>query len=166
MVGYVREHRGITCSADDVIAVNGAQQALDIVARTLIDKGDRVLMENPTYSGVRVVFAALGAAIDCVRVGNGGLDIGRVLRLQHRVKLAYVTPSHRFPTGGVMLLPSRLAFLRWAHDCETVVVEDDYDSEYRYGGRPIEAIQSLDTHGQVIYLGTFSKILAPSLRLG
>jgi GntR family transcriptional regulator/MocR family aminotransferase len=166
IVGYVREHRGIVCSADDVIVVNGAQQAIDIVARTLIDPGDRVLMENPTYPGARVVFAALGAALDSVRVGNGGLDVGRVLRLKHRVKLAYVTPSHQFPTGGVMLLSSRLAFLKWAHDRETVVVEDDYDSEYRYGGRPIEAIQSLDTHGQVIYLGTFSKILAPSLRLG
>jgi GntR family transcriptional regulator/MocR family aminotransferase len=166
IVHYVREHRGITCSADDVIVVNGSQQALDIVARTLVDPGDRVLMENPTYPGARAVFAALGAAIDDVRVGSEGLDIERVLRLRQRVKLAYVTPSHQFPTGGVMLLSSRLAFLKWAHDCRTVVVEDDYDSEYRYGGRPIEAIQSLDTHGQVIYLGTFSKILAPSLRLG
>ena len=114
-MGYVREHRGITCSADDVIVVNGAQQALDIVARTLIDPGDRVLMENPTYPGARVVFAALGAAIDSVRVGNGGLDIGRVLRLQHRVKLACVTPSHQFPTGGVMLR-AICAHRAWARD--------------------------------------------------
>jgi len=166
IVRYVREHRGITCSAADVIVVNGSQQALDIVARALVDPGDRVLMENPTYPGARTAFQALGAKIEAVPVDGEGLDMQRVLRIQHRVKLAYVTPSHQFPTGGVMMLSRRLAFLHWAHGSQAYVIEDDYDSEYRYSGRPIEAIQSLDTFGQVIYLGTFSKILAPSLRLG
>lgn len=166
IVRYVWEHRGISCSADDVIVVNGSQQGLDIVARALVDPGDRILMENPTYPGARGVFQALGAKIDYVRVDTEGLDVERVLRLQHRVKLAYVTPSHQFPTGGVMMLPRRLSFLQWAHDSNAFVVEDDYDSEYRYTGRPIEAIHALDSYGQVIYLGTFSKILAPSLRLG
>ena len=166
IVRYVREHRGIICSADDVTVVNGSQQALDIVARALIDPADRVLMENPCYPGARVAFQALGAKIDHIDVDTEGLDVDRVLRLQHRVKLAYVTPSHQFPTGGVMMLARRLKFLQWAHDSQTFVLEDDYDSEYRYGGRPIEAIQSLDTYGRVVYFGTFSKILAPSLRLG
>ncbi|MGA0571349.1 PLP-dependent aminotransferase family protein [Variovorax sp. VNK109] len=166
IVRYVREHRGINCTAQDVIVVNGSQQALDIVARALLDPGDRVLMENPTYPGARVAFQALGAKIESIPVDSEGLDVNRVMRLQHRAKLAYVTPSHQFPTGGVMMLARRLSFLQWAHDSQAFVLEDDYDSEYRYSGRPIEAIQSLDTYGQVIYLGTFSKILAPSLRLG
>ena len=165
IVRYVHEHRGIVCQAADVLVVNGSQQALDIVARALVDPGDRVLMENPTYPGARAAFQALGAKIESVPVDAEGLDVERVRRLQHRVKLAYATPSHQFPTGGTMLLGRRLAFLQWAHDSQAFVVEDDYDSEYRYSGRPIEAIQSLDRHGQVIYLGTFSKILAPSLRL-
>lgn len=166
IVDYVREHRGIHCQTRDVIVVNGSQQALDIVARALINPGDRVLMETPTYPGARVVFQATGAKIYYVRVDNSGLDVEKVLRLQHRMKLAYTTPSHQFPTGGTMPLPRRLSFLQWAHDSGTYVLEDDYDSEYRYEGRPIEAIAALDTYGQVIYSGTFSKILAPSLRIG
>lgn len=163
---HVWEHRGITCSAEDVIIVNGSQQGLDLVARAVLDPGDRVLMENPTYPGARAIVEAMGAEIDHIGVDQGGLDVEKVRRLQHRVKLAYVTPSHQFPTGGVMRLSRRLSFLQWAHDSDAFVVEDDYDSEYRYTGRPIEAIHALDTYGQVIYLGTFSKILAPALRLG
>jgi len=166
IVDYVREHRGIHCNARDVIVVGGSQQALYLVGRALLDPGDRVLMENPTYPGARAVFQATGAKIHHSQVDNNGLDVQQVLRLPHRFKLAYTTPSHQFPTGGTMLLPRRLSFLQWAHDSGTYVLEDDYDSEYRFEGRPIEAIAALDTFGQVIYSGTFSKILAPSLRLG
>lgn len=166
IVDYVREYRGIHCVARDVIVMSGSQQTLDVVARALVDPGDRVLMENPTYQGARAVFQATGAKIYYASVDNSGLDVQKVLRLQHRMKLAYTTPSHQFPTGGTMLLPRRLSFLQWAHDSGTYVLEDDYDSEYRFEGRPIEAIAALDTYGQVIYSGTFSKILAPSLRIG
>lgn len=166
IVQYVRQYRGITCRADNVIIVNGSQQGLDIVARALIDPGDRVVMENPTYPGARFAFQALGARIIAIPVDHEGLEVSRVIRIRHKVKAVHVTPSHQFPTGGVMMLSRRLAFLQWAHESQTHVIEDDYDSEYRYSGRPIEAIQALDREGLVTYLGTFSKILAPSLRLG
>lgn len=163
---YLQRNRGVHCDADQVVIVNGSQQALDLTARLLLDPGDQILMEEPHYHGARCVFSALGARIVPVSVDAEGLDLERVPRARQAARLAYVTPSHQFPTGVVMSLPRRLALLRWAAEHAAYVLEDDYDSEYRYERRPLEAIQGLDSTGRVIYMGTCSQVLFPSLRLG
>jgi GntR family transcriptional regulator/MocR family aminotransferase len=143
--------------------VNGSQQALDIIARLLIEPNDVVVVENPVYPAALATFRAAGARIISVPVDNEGLCTDR---LPKTAKLIYVTPSHQFPLGVPLALSRRRALLQWAERNRVVVVEDDYDSEFRYGGRPLDALQGLDNSGCVIYLGTFSKILFPSLRLG
>ncbi len=163
---YLRRARAVDCTEDRVIVVNGSQQALDLIARTLIDPGDKVLVEEPHYLGAREVFQAAGADLVPCPVDGDGLDIERAPPAAATARLAYVTPSHQFPTGAVMPLARRLALLAWARKTRAYVVEDDYDSEFRYGGRPVEAVQALDTAGQVIYVGTMSKTLFPSLRIG
>ena len=164
--GYLRRARGVQCDPDQVVVVNGSQQALDLIARTLIDPDDVVVIENPNYLGAREVFLAAGARLAPGLVDGEGLNIDRLPPLARRAQLIYVTPSHQFPTGAVMPLARRLALLAWAATHGSYVIEDDYDSEYRYAGRPIEAMQSLDGNGRVIYVGTLSKILFPALRLG
>jgi GntR family transcriptional regulator / MocR family aminotransferase len=162
---YVTRARGVVAVPDQVIVINGSQQALDVVARLLLDPGDRVVVEEPCYQGARNVFAAAGARLFPVPVDDAGLDVARLPR-RGSTRLAYVTPSHQFPLGGLMPLARRLDLLRWAEETGAHVLEDDYDSEYRYEGRPVEAVQGLDRSGRVLYAGTFSKILFPSLRLG
>jgi len=166
IVDYLRRARAVDCDVDRVVIVNGSQQALDLVARTLVDPGDAVVIEEPHYLGAREVFRAAGARLVPCPVDAEGLDIERAPKAAAEARLAYVTPSHQFPTGAVMPLARRLALLAWARNARAYVVEDDYDSEYRYGGRPVEAVQALDTAGQVIYVGTMSKTLFPSLRIG
>jgi GntR family transcriptional regulator / MocR family aminotransferase len=166
ITGYLRRARGVQCDPDQVIVVNGSQQALDLIARTLIDPDDVVVIENPNYLGAREVFLAAGAQLAPGLVDEEGLNIERLPPSAKRARLIYVTPSHQFPTGAVMPLARRLALLAWAAAHGSYVIEDDYDSEYRYQGRPIEAMQSLDRDGRVIYVGTMSKILFPALRLG
>jgi GntR family transcriptional regulator/MocR family aminotransferase len=163
---YLGRARAVDCRPEQVVVVHGTQQGLDLVARVLLDPGDRVLIEEPHYSGARRILEAAGARLVAVPVDRDGFDVGRAGRAGARARLAYVTPSHQFPTGVVMTLPRRLALLAWAERAGAWVVEDDYDSEYRYGGRPIESLQGLDRAGRVIYLGTFSKVLFPALRLG
>jgi GntR family transcriptional regulator/MocR family aminotransferase len=163
---YLRRARAVDADAGRVVIVNGSQQALDLVARTLVDPGDAVLIEEPHYLGAREVFVAAGARLLPCPVDGEGLDVGRAPDMAAPARLAYVTPSHQFPTGAVMPLARRLALLAWANRVGAYVVEDDYDSEFRYGGRPVEAVQALDTAGRVIYVGTLSKTLFPSLRLG
>jgi len=163
---YLRRARGITSAASQVVVVNGSQQALDIAARVLVDAGDRVVVEEPCYQGARQVFLAAGARLAPCPVDASGLDPARLPAGAPRPRLAYVTPSHQFPTGGVMPLGRRLDLLRWAERAHAYVLEDDYDSEYRYEGRPVEAVQALDRSGRVLYVGTFSKVLFPSLRIG
>ncbi len=161
---YVQTSRGARCTAGQVAIVAGVQDALDLVARVLLDRGDRVCMENPGYSGAAGVFAAYGATISSVRLDDEGMVVpGDELR---DAKLAYVTPAHQFPVGIAMSLPRRLALLAWAHSCGALIFEDDYDGEYRYRGSPIPALQGLDRHGLVLFVGSFSKVLFPSLRLG
>ena len=155
--------RALHCTAEDVIVVSGAQQALDIVARILIEPNDVVAMEEPGYPGAIAAFRALGARIVAVPVDGEGICTDRLPR---SAKAVYVTPSHQFPLGAPLSLSRRRALLEWANRCRAVIIEDDYDSEFRYGGRPLDALQGLDTNGSVIYLGTFSKVLFPSLRLG
>lgn len=163
---HVRRARGISCRPEQMIVVNGAQQALDLVARVLLDPGDRVLIEEPHYQGARHAFRAAGAVLSAIAVDGEGFDISSARQDAREARLAYVTPSHQFPTGAVMPLQRRLKLLEWAGANDSYVVEDDYDSEYRYRGRPLEAIQALDPDGRTIYVGTLSKVLFPALRLG
>jgi GntR family transcriptional regulator/MocR family aminotransferase len=160
---YLQRSRGVRCSAEDVFIVNGSQQALDMAARVLLDEGDGVAMEEPCYPGARAVFAANGGRLLPVPCDGEGIVVAAMPR---GAKLAYVTPSHQFPSGAVMSAARRLDLLRWADTNDAVVIEDDYDSEFRYEGRPLAALQGLDEHGRVLYTGTLSKVLLPALRLG
>jgi len=162
---YVTRTRGVAASFEQVIIVNGSQQALDLVARLAVDRHDRVVVEEPSYLSARQVFVAAGAMLIPIAVDEHGLDSSRLPR-NERVRLAYVTPSHQFPLGGAMSLARRQELLRWANDMDALIVEDDYDSEFWYDGHPVEAIQGLDRAGRVVYIGTFSKVLFPSLRVG
>jgi GntR family transcriptional regulator / MocR family aminotransferase len=162
---YVTRARGVVATPDQVIVINGSQQALDLVSRLLLDPGDDVVVEEPCYLGARHVFLGAGARLCPVKVDEAGLDVDRLPR-RGSIRLAYVTPSHQFPLGGVMPLARRLELLRWAEETGAYVLEDDYDSEFRYEGRPVEAVQGLDRSGRVLYVGTFSKVLFPSLRIG
>ena len=163
---YLRRSRAVVCDPDQIVVVNGSQQALDLAARVLLDPGDRVVLEEPHYLGARQVFLAAGAELLSGPVDNEGLNVKALPSAGADARLAYVTPSHQFPTGAIMSLARRLALLAWAEQNEAYVIEDDYDSEYRYEGRPVEAVQGLDRSGRVIYVGTFSKVLFPALRLG
>lgn len=166
IAGYVGLSRGVRCDADQVLIVSGSQQALDLVGRVLLEPGDSVWLEDPGYHGARGAFVAAGARLVPVRIDEDGLDIAEGLRRAPRARLAYVTPSHQFPLGVTLGLARRLALLQWARGARAWVVEDDYDSEFRYVNRPLAALQGLDDAQRVIYLGTFSKVMFPALRLG
>jgi GntR family transcriptional regulator/MocR family aminotransferase len=166
VAAYLQRARAVNATPDQVVIVSGSQQGLDLCARVLLDPGARVLLEEPHYPGARGVFIAAGAQIVAAPVGPDGVDVAALGRAARAVRLAYVTPSHQFPTGALMSLARRLALLRWADRAGAYVIEDDYDSEYRYVGRPVESLQGLDGGGRVIYVGTFSKLLFPALRLG
>jgi GntR family transcriptional regulator/MocR family aminotransferase len=163
---YLRAARGVRCAPEQVIVTAGSQQALDLVARVVLDPGDTVWVEDPGYTGARAVLRAAGARIVPVPVGDEGLDVEAGARAAPEARLAYVTPSHQYPLGITMSLSRRLALLAWAHQRGMWVVEDDYDSEFRYVGRPLPALQGLDAHGHTIYIGTWSKLIFPALRLG
>jgi GntR family transcriptional regulator/MocR family aminotransferase len=149
-----------------VIVVSGSQQALDLSARLLLDPGDKVWVEDPGYAGARGALVGAGAIPVPVPVDEEGLNVEAGTKQDADARLACVTPSHQYPLGATMSLSRRLALLEWANRRDAWVIEDDYDSEYRYSGRPLEALQGLDTEGRVVYAGTFSKVLFPSLRLG
>ena len=163
--GYLRRARGIACDAEQILVVHGSQQAIDLCARLLLDAGDAFVFENPGYLMARHCFEATGARLLTTPVDGLGLDTGR-LPEDGGARLAYVTPSHQFPLGGVLPIGRRQALLQWAVRHDAWIIEDDYDGEFRYGQRPIDALQSIDTDGRVIYVGTFSKALSPQLRLG
>lgn len=164
IAGYLRRSRGLVCDAERVLVTNGSQQGLDLIARLLLDPGDRVLMEEPGYEGARHAFVFAGAEVQPVAVDAEGLDIATAPKGPAR--LVYVTPSHQYPLGSVLSLARRAALLQWAQRQRAFVIEDDYNGEYRFSGRPLAPLQALDPHGCVIYLGTFSKVLFPALRLG
>jgi GntR family transcriptional regulator / MocR family aminotransferase len=155
--------RGVRAVAEDIIVTNGTQQAVDIIARVLLKPRDRVAVEDPGYSPLRLLFEAIGARVTAVPVDDEGLVVNA---LPTQTRLVYVSPSHQFPLGMSMSLPRRRALIAWAADHDAAVVEDDYDSDFRYGARPIEALQTLDKSGRVIYVGSFSKTMLPTLRLG
>src|SRR5271169_5571219 len=163
---YAGRARAIACTPEQIIVVNGSQQALDMAARVLVDAGDVVLMEEPHYRGARTVMRAAGAKIETIAVDEHGLRTEELANRRTLSRLAIVTPSHQFPTGAVMPLGRRLELLSWARRSGACIFEDDYDSEFRYSGRPIEALAALDDSGCVLYAATFSKVMFPSLRLG
>jgi GntR family transcriptional regulator / MocR family aminotransferase len=155
--------RGIRTTAADITVVNGTQQALDILTRTVVAPGQNVAMEDPGYGMALRTFAVLGTRVSCVPLDNEGL---RVDQLPDKIRLIYVTPAHQFPLGATMPIGRRLSLLEWAGRSGALIFEDDYDSEYRFAGRPIPAIQGQDHTDSVILSGSFSKVLLPILRLG
>ena len=166
IASYLGLARAVRCAPEQVVIVDGAQMAFDLIARVLLDPGDAAWMEEPGYPGARAALTAAGARLVNVPVDAEGLDPSAGVELEPEARLVYVTPSHQFPLGVTMSLARRLALLDWASRAGAWVVEDDYDSEYRYEGRPLASLQGLDSDGRVIYLGTFSKVMFPSLRLG
>ena len=163
IAGHIAFARGVRCTADDVVVSNGAQQALDLIARVLTGPGYSVAMEDPGYTPARLLFAAQGAQVVSVPVDDEGIIVEQI---PDTVCAIYVTPSHQMPLGMPMSLPRRHALLEKARRIGAIIIEDDYDSEFRYEGRPADSLQSLDEHGVVAYVGTFSKTLLPELRLG
>ncbi|MEP6938672.1 MAG: PLP-dependent aminotransferase family protein [Rudaea sp.] len=162
---YLARRRGIGAAAEDILIVSGTQQAFTLAADVLLDEGDRVLVEDPQYQGARQIMQASGADVVGVRVDADGL-VTTELPMQGNIKLALVTPSHQFPTGAVLSLARRMDLLSWAEKNNCWVIEDDYDGEFRYDARPLAALKSLDRAGRILYIGTFSKVLFPALRLG
>ncbi len=166
IASYVGVARGVRCNMEQVIIINGSQQAIDLAARVLADPGDFAIIENPGYVGARSALEAAGIRLLPLMVGRDGLCVERLPKKHPKSKLVYVTPSHQFPLGVALSFPKRLQLLDWATRNDAWIVEDDFDSEYRYESKPIPSLQGLDQNGRVIYVGTFSKVLFPSLRLG
>ena len=162
---HLAQFRGIACAADQVVVFNSSQQALYALAELLLDRGDGVWIEDPCYLGARASFTLAGATLVPVPVDDQGMRVEAGVRRAPRARLAYVTPSHQYPTGAMLSLDRRLALLDWAQRRDAWVIEDDYDGEFRYSGQPLTALVSLDPHGRVIYLGTLSKAMFVSLRL-
>ncbi|MEA5574342.1 PLP-dependent aminotransferase family protein [Calothrix sp. UHCC 0171] len=165
---YISRVRGINCEPEQVLITNGTQQALDLIMRLLIEPGNIIALEEPGYLSARLIFQAYGAKLLPIAVDESGLVINKLVHSLEKdnIRLVYITPSHQFPTGAILSLPRRLELLNWASQTGSLIIEDDYDSEYRYGDRPIPALQGLDNQDSVLYVGTFSKVLFPSLRIG
>jgi len=163
---YLRTSRGVRCTAEQIVIVSGIQQALDLLARLLLKRGDRIWMEDPGYFGARIAFDNAGARMIAVPVNEEGLSVSAGMKACPNAKGAYVTPAHQFPLGVTMSLERRMALLSWASRAGAFVIEDDYDSEYRFEGTPVPALQSLDNQSSVIFIGSFSKTLFPALRVG
>ncbi|MEP6648293.1 MAG: PLP-dependent aminotransferase family protein [Lapillicoccus sp.] len=160
---YVGVSRSVLCDLEDVLVTNGTQHALDLVSRVVLDPGDLVAVEDPGYPPAATLFAASGMRVAPVPVDEEGLVVEA---LPPRARLVYVTPSHQFPTGVAMSLRRRVALVEWAQQHDALVVEDDYDSEFRFTSRPLEPLVDLDPSGRVCYVGSFSKTMLPALRLG
>jgi GntR family transcriptional regulator/MocR family aminotransferase len=165
---HLGQTRGVRCTAEQVVVVNGSQQGADLLIRLFLDPGDNAGLEDPGYAGAALTLRAHGMAVRPVPVDEDGLDVAALPAPDDPAapRLVYVTPSHQFPTGATLSLPRRLRLLEWAARRRALIVEDDYDSDFRYSGRPLESLQGLDTHGVVAYVGSFSKALFPPLRVG
>lgn len=166
IASYLRTARAVKCDASQILIVSGSQQALDLCARVLLDPGDRVWIEEPGYWLARQVFVMAGSRLVPVPVDEQGLNVAEGIARSRKARAAFVTPSHQFPLGVTMSASRRLQLLDWAHRSGSWIIEDDYDNEYRYESMPIASLQGLDRNSRVIYIGTFSKTLFPSLRLG
>ncbi len=171
LANYLLKSRALPCKPEQIIVVNGSQQGIDLVIRCLVNPNDRVAIEEPGYLGAQRAFQAAGAKLIPIEVNKEGLRV-EVLKNEYDItsnkelKMVYVTPSHQYPTGAVMPLAKRLDLISFAKRTGTIIVEDDYDSEYRYVGRPIPALSGLAKSAPIIYIGTFSKVMLPALRLG
>ena len=163
---HLRSTRGVRCDAGQVVITAGTQQAIFLIAKLLLEPNDEVWLEDPCHLGTRDVMTAMNAKVVNIPVDDEGLDISRANRRKRPSKLVYVTPSRQFPLGVTMTLRRRLSLLEWAKDNKAWIIEDDYDSEFRYTGRPLPALQGLDRDERVLYVGTFSKTGFPGLRLG
>ncbi len=163
---HLKSARGVYCDAQQVIITGGAQQALDLTTRIFLSDNDVALIEDPCYQEARALFLAAGAQVVALPVDEEGINFSLLPRRSAQPKLVYVTPSHQYPLGVTMSLARRLALLEWAKSANAWIIEDDYNSEYRYAGRPLTSLQGLDKHGRVIYIGTFSKTIFPALRIG
>ncbi|HJU74126.1 MAG TPA: PLP-dependent aminotransferase family protein [Gemmatimonadaceae bacterium] len=166
VAAHVRHARGIECSADQVFIVEGSQQGLDLATRLVVDPDDEVWVEDPGYNGARAAIESAGATLVPVPVDDEGLDVRTGRRLAPTARAAYVTPSHQYPLGVTLTATRRLALLEWAREADAWIIEDDYDSEYRYTSAPLPSLRTLDVDGRVVYIGTFSKTLFPALRMG
>jgi GntR family transcriptional regulator / MocR family aminotransferase len=163
---YVRAARGVGCDPLQILVTSGSQQALQLAAQVLLDPGDTVCVEEPGYPGARQAFLSVGARLNPVQVDQHGLAVEELFAGRPTPRALYVTPSHQYPLGVTMSAARRLRLLDWASRLGVWVIEDDYDSEYRFGARPIMSLQGLDDDARVIYIGTFSKVMFPALRLG
>ncbi len=163
---YLTAERGVRCDASRVLVTNGSQQALRLVAQVMVEPGDDVWMEEPGYYGARAALADAGARVHPIRVDRDGLDVARALRIAPSAKLAYVTPRHQMPLGVALSAPRRLALLSWAAKHDGLIVEDDYDGELLLRGKPLPTLHELDGGRRVFYVGSFSVVLFPGLRIG
>ena len=160
---HLQRSRAVACDPSQILVVNGSQQALDLIARVLIERGDQVAIEDPGYQGTREVLRGAGAQLLAARVDEEGLNPET---LPAGARIVFVTPSHQFPTGAILPLARRLALLEWAKRQNALIVEDDYDGEFRYEGQLLESLQGLDREGRLLYIGTFSRTIFPALRIG
>jgi GntR family transcriptional regulator/MocR family aminotransferase len=163
---YVSTFRGVRCDSSQILVTTGSQQALQLCAQVLLNPGDRVFMEEPGYPGARLAFISAGARLLPVAVDSEGIAVSKMNARTSDARVTYVTPSHQYPLGMTMSAARRMSLLNWAARSGSWIIEDDYDSEYRFASRPIASLQGLDMHRRVIYIGTFSKVLFPALRLG
>jgi GntR family transcriptional regulator / MocR family aminotransferase len=166
IAAHLFEWRGIECQATQVIMTAGGSDAFDLIRRTVVEAGDQIWLEEPGYATARRVFSVGGLDVVAVAVDDEGLHVAKARKLAPHAKLAFVTPARQYPTGVTMQLSRRLELLEWAKEANAIIIEDDYDSEYRYVGRPLPAMMSLDRAASVIYSGTFSKVFSPIIRLG
>ncbi|OJV01330.1 MAG: transcriptional regulator [Shinella sp. 65-6] len=163
VAAYLRQARGVRCEARSIVITTGTQQGIDLVIRSVLSPGERVMLEDPCYPSARAAFAGNGLDLAGLAVDAEGADIGLAVP---GARAVYVTPSHQFPLGVTMSMRRRLALIDWARETGGWIIEDDYDSEFRFAGPPLAAMQGMDDSSRVIYLGTFSKVLFPGLRLG
>jgi GntR family transcriptional regulator / MocR family aminotransferase len=163
---YLGTVRGVRCEPSQILVTTGSQQALLLCAQVLLDPKDKMLMEEPGYPGARQAFTTAGVRLMPVRLDHEGMSMDEISRRGRGARAVYVTPSHQYPMGMTMGATRRMLLLTWAARAGAWIIEDDYDSEYRFGSRPIASLQGLDTDGRVIYVGTFSKVMFPALRLG
>ena len=166
IASYLASSRGVSCSAHNVVIVSGVLPAVHLIAGLLINPGDPVWFEDPGYTGAKYVFESFGARIVAVPVDQNGLNVERGHKLCQTPSAIYVTPAHQFGLGTALSLERRLALLSLARQRRTVLIEDDYDSEFRFAGRPLPAIKGMNGADEVFLLGTFNKLLFPALRLG
>ncbi len=166
IASYLTRSRAVNCQPSQIVITHGTQQAIQLVTQLFIDPGESIALENPGYLGAQRIFRSRGAKLQPVPVDDQGIRVEALTQLTPTPKLVYVTPSHQFPTGALLSLPRRLQLLDWAQQHNCLIIEDDYDGEYRYSSRPIPALQGLKANAPVLYVGTLAKVMFPGLHLG